>query len=389
MSGAVAGVEIGLDVLRVVVRSGRRGARALTMPYTPDTMDESVARLAATAGPVGNIGVAIGMAHLHVTQVQLPPVPHAARRQMLTVEPERWFTMAPETPAAIALTANGELAFAAHGALVDAWVTALQAWGPVVRIDAAPLAVLRAVQGSSRQTLTTSIEAGAQESGIVEIVDGSLRSARRLASAATHAPTMTVAVTPPLAPDMDAAYNVALGASIAGDGALATMLLTPTLERQFVGAARRRMAGWLAAASLTAGALVWAAGASRASTLATLDADLVTARTGATEGSGLALRAMSIDREMAAINTTLAARADIQGALAALGARLPRSAVAQRVRIVGTDWQVEGNAANASQVLAALAAEPQFERVRFLAPSNRFRDGTEDRETFAVAFAVR
>ena len=385
MSRAVAGVEIGADALRVVVRSGRGGARALTVPYTLDTMNESVARLAATAGAIRNISVAIGMAHLHVKQVQLPPVAHGARRQMLTVEPERWFTMAPGTPTAIALTANGELAFAADGALVDAWVTALEAWGPVVRIDAAPLALLRAVQGSSRQTLTMSVEAGQHEWGIVEIVDGSLRSTRRLKAVATHAAT----VTQPLAPDVDAAYNVAFGASIAGDGALATMLLTPTLERQFVGAARRRAAGWLAAASLAAGALVWAAGASRASTLAALDAELATARIGATEGSGLALRAMSIDREMAAINTTLAVRADIQVALAALGARLPRSAVAQRVRIVGTDWQVEGNAANASQVLAALAAEPQFERVRFLAPSNRFRDGTGDRETFAVAFAVR
>lgn len=385
MSRAVAGVEIGANALRVVVRSGRRGARTLTVPYTPDTINESVTRLAATAGAVRNIGVAIGMAHLHVKQVQLPPVAHGARRQMLTVEPERWFTMAPETPAAIALTANGELAFAADGALVDAWVTALETWAPVVRIDAAPLALLRAVQGSSRPTLTTSVEAGPHEWGIVDIVDGSLRSARRLRPVAPHAPTVTQS----LAPDVDAAYNVALGASIADDGALATMLLTPTLERQFVGAARRRTAGWLAAASLAAGALVWAAGASRASTLAALDAELATVRTGATEGSGLALRAMSIDREMVAINTTLAVRADIQVALAALGARLPRSAVAQRVRIVGTDWQVEGNAANASQVLAALAAEPQFERVRFLAPSNRFRDGTGDRETFAVAFAVR
>ena len=356
MSRAVAGVEIGADALRVVVRSGRHGARTLTVPYTPDTINESVTRLAETAGAVRNIGVAIGMAHLHVKQVQLPPVAHGARRQMLTVEPERWFTMAPETPAAIALTANGELAFAADGALVDAWVTALETWAPVVRIDAAPLALLRAVQGSSRPTLTTSVEAGPHEWGIVDIVDGTLRSARRLRPVAPHAPTVTQS----LAPDVDAAYNVALGASIADDGALATMLLTPTLERQFVGAARRRTAGWLAAASLAAGALVWAAGASRASTLAALDAELATA-----------------------------VRADIQVALAALGARLPRSAVAQRVRIVGTDWQVEGNAANASQVLAALAAEPQFERVRFLAPSNRFRDGTGDRETFAVAFAVR
>jgi hypothetical protein len=92
---------------------------------------------------------------------------------------------------------------------------------------------------------------------------------------------------------------------------------------------------------------------------------------------------------MAAISTTVSSRVDALAALASIGARLPDEAVAQRVRMAGNEWQVEGNAATASAVLAALAAEPRFERVRFLAPSNRFRDGTEDRETFAIAFAVR
>jgi hypothetical protein len=57
--------------------------------------------------------------------------------------------------------------------------------------------------------------------------------------------------------------------------------------------------------------------------------------------------------------------------------------------MVGNEWQVEGNATTASAVLAAFAAEPGFEKVRFLAPSNRFRDGADDRETFAIAFVVR
>ncbi|MBC7843164.1 MAG: hypothetical protein H7099_12665, partial [Gemmatimonadaceae bacterium] len=123
--------------------------------------------------------------------------------------------------------------------------------------------------------------------------------------------------------------------------------------------------------------------------LGALDADLATARAQSRAGSALALRAMSIDRELAAINTTTRARPDVVSAMAALGIRLPVDAVAQRVRVVGTEWQVEGNAKTAATVLAALAAEPQFEKVRFLAPSNRFRDGAADRETFAIAFAIR
>jgi len=385
VSRRVAGIEIGADRLRLVVRSGRSASRTYDVPFRLDAIDEAVAQLAALAGDVHAIGVAIGMAHLHVKQVTLPPVPHDARRQMLTVEPERWFAMAPDTVAAICLTDAGELAFAADGALVDACVRALATWATVQRIDAAPLAVLRAVQGSATRTLTVSIEAGANEFGLVGIVDGQLRSARRVRTVdADFRPAPQ-----PLVESVDPVYNVALGAAMSLDGELATMLLTPTLERRFVAAAQRRVAWWLAAASFAVGTLVWAAGRSRVAVLDALEAELVTARAGAIEGSGLALRALSIDREMAAIDSTLATRADIQGAFAALGARLPLTAVAQRVRVVGADWQVEGNASNASQVLAALAAEPQFARVRFLAPSNRFRDGTEDRETFAIAFAIR
>jgi hypothetical protein len=128
---------------------------------------------------------------------------------------------------------------------------------------------------------------------------------------------------------------------------------------------------------------------SRERLLTALETELASARTSAAPGLTLSMQAMAIDRELAAISTTTTSRADVVAAMAALGTRLPVKAVAQRVRVVGDEWQVEGNAETAAAVLAALAAEPTFDKVRFLAPSNRFREGTEDRETFAIAFALR
>jgi hypothetical protein len=192
-----------------------------------------------------------------------------------------------------------------------------------------------------------------------------------------------------VADGLEPTFSAALGAALGLDGTLDEMLLTPALEHAFVAAVRRRLVTWSIAAVATVCIAIGAAGVSRDRLLSALEAELSTARRSARAGSNLAVRTLLIDREMAAITTTTAARPDVLTALAQLGVRLPVEAVAQRVRMVGAEWQVEGNAKTAAAVLAALAAEPRFEKVRFLAPSNRFRDGTDDRETFAIAFALR
>ena len=167
------------------------------------------------------------------------------------------------------------------------------------------------------------------------------------------------------------------------------MLLTPALEQRFIRQRQRRVMTWSAAAIAAICTAGWSIGVSRDRLLHALEAEVVSARSSAAVGTAAITRAVKLDRELAAIASTAAARSDVLTALAAVGVRLPVEAVAQRVRIVGAEWQVEGNATTASAVLAALAAESRFEKVRFLAPSNRFRDGATERETFAIAFAVR
>ena len=383
MSG-VAGVEIGAERVRAVVR--RRGGTLHTyeMAFAPERLDDMVAQLAAAAGDVRSVGLAIGMAHLHVKQVRLPPVAHDARRRMLTVEPERWFAVPAGSPTAVSLTPNGDIALGADGALVDACATAFAEWAPVRRVEAAPVALARALNAAGHRSTTAALDAGSAEVGLIEMHDGALRTVRR----ARAADLVASPASPSAAPGLDPTFSVALGAAIGFDGTINTMLLTPTLERGFVSARRRNLIMWACAAAAAVLTVVFSAGLSRERLLSAIETELASARRQARTGSGLALRAMSIDRELAAITTTTSARPDVSVALAALGARLPLEAVAQRVRVVGAEWQVEGNAKTAAAVLAALAAEPQFGKVRFLAPSNRFREGTVDRETFAIAFVV-
>ena len=384
MSG-VAGIEIGRQRVRAVVRARSGTLHTYEMPCATERLDDMVAQLSAAAGEVRTIGLAIGLAHLHVKQVKLPPVAHAARRQMLAVEPERWFAVTQGSPTAVSLTPGGDIALAADGAYVEACVRAFAAWAPVQRVEAAPLALVRALNAAGHRSAIAALDAAPGEVGLVETHDGALRLVRRARAADLASP----AATPPTAPGLDSAFNVALGAALGFDSSLDGMLLTPVLERGYLAAQRRRVATWAVAAAVAVTTVVWSAGVTRERVLGALETELATARTQSRTGSGLALRAMSIDRELAAISTTTRSRADVLAAFAALGVRLPVDAVAQRVRVVGSEWQVEGNAKKAAAVLAALASEPHFEKVRFLAPSNRFRDGADDRETFAIAFAIR
>lgn len=384
MSGMI-GVELGAERVRAVVRARSGKLRTFELPFTPDRLDDMVSQLSTAVGDVRGIGIAIGLAHLHVKQVKLPPVPHAARRQMLTVEPERWFTVPQGALTAVSLTPDGDIALGADGAWVDACVRAFSAWGDVERVEAAPTALARALNAAGHRAAGAALDAGVGEVGAIETRDGVLRTVRRArASDLAAAP-----VSPPLAKDLDPAFNVALGAVLGFDGAIDTMLLTPTLERAFQRAQRRHVAVWATAAVVAVCASIWAAGMSRERQLTALEQELAVARRASRSGAALSVQALRIDRELAAISTSSASRADVVAALAALGARLPLEAVAQRVRVVGGEWQVEGNAKTAAAVLAAFAAEPRFERVRFLAPSNRFREGADDRETFAIAFALR
>ena len=381
----VIGIEIGAGHLKAVVRRGRRALQTYEQPFSADDLPGAVVELQAQVGDVAGIGLAIGLAHLHVKQVKLPPVPHLARRQMLMMEPERWFAVRSGAPTAIALDTTGVIALGADGAFVDACVEAFAAWAPVQRVEASPMALARALIAAGQGTGIATLDAGPGEVGLVQLDAGVLRSVRRVRATdlTGELPAMLTL------PDLDGAFAVAHGAARSFDGAIDAMLLTPSIEREFVSAQRRRFTNWSVAAMAAVGLMVWSVSVSRSRLLDTLTSEVAAARDAATEGNASVARALTIDRELAAITTTTSDRADALASLAALGARLPVEAVAQRVRMVGNEWQVEGNATTASAVLAAFAAEPGFEKVRFLAPSNRFRDGADDRETFAIAFVVR
>ena len=184
-------------------------------------------------------------------------------------------------------------------------------------------------------------------------------------------------------------FDAARGALLDLDGDDATGLYTAALERRVQRRTRRTVGIWALAAVVAWGCAAWAFGVSRDRTLAALDAELSRTRETARAGQASLERMAVLDREAGAILAARAESPDQMAALAALSARLPASAVAQRVHVIDRTWQVEGNAVRAAAVLEALASVSQFEQVRFLAPSTRYQDGAGSRETYSIGFTLR
>jgi Tfp pilus assembly protein PilN len=105
-------------------------------------------------------------------------------------------------------------------------------------------------------------------------------------------------------------------------------------------------------------------------------------------GQALALQTQfeTVNRQANAIARVSAARAAPLSVLLALSKRLPRDAYLRSLRASGTEWQIEGHAGQAAQLIQVLGAAPEFRSIRFLAATNRVQVDERSYETFSLAF---
>lgn len=387
---SIAALVILADRVQGVVRSsqpwGAAPPRWHEVPWRAgEAPDAAVAAIRGALGPVRRVHLVIGLAHLQVQQLALPPASSADRRQMVALDPARWFALPSDAAAAVALAPGDTMAFATDAAWLEQWATAASAWGPVAGVDAAPVALARALDAAGVPDGTTEIEAGAGEAGRLERRARALPLVRRVPAAMASPAEPLPATVGPAPADIATGW----GAMLAPLDDQTTALLTPTIARQLARAARRR---WITAAvAAAAGVLVLlqAVGASRERRLAWLEGEVAAQRAAAAPALQQVTDAARLDREQAIIAASAGTRAPMLAPLARLAERLPAGAVTQRVHVVGREWRIEGSAPTAAAVLEALAADSTFAEVRLLGPSARMAGSATPRETYAIGFVVR
>src|SRR5436309_8088453 len=121
------GVELGARALRGVQLDGwlRPRARAVEIECDPANPAEAVEALRQHLGPARRIAVALDMPLLFIKQVKLPPLSELEKRDILRLEPERFFAVRAEEMVPAVRSDDG-LVFAARETPLAEWIAALQ-----------------------------------------------------------------------------------------------------------------------------------------------------------------------------------------------------------------------------------------------------------------------
>jgi hypothetical protein len=378
------GVEITGTRVRAVTLAawGERARAYIDAEWDPAHPAASVAALAGRLGRVGRVALAIGLDHLHVKHVDLPPAAASLRRRMIAVEPDRFF---PVQDARVVVGIAGGVAFAIDEATLERWIEAFETWAPVESVEASPIALARALTKSGDGTYTFALGAG--DAGALEMRGGVLATVRHTTPLSVGAiagarPLPRVgAVTPDALPAWGAARGL--------DGDLDAMMLSDARRQTVVRRRLRRLAGATAACVMASGFALWALDRSRDDLLARLTERQAALETRAAPAAALQARLAALDNQDAVARAVTASRPDPLRVLAALGERLPRDVTVLNARAIGDEWRIDGTATNAAAILPALDGDARFADARFLAATARFREGGRTYESFSLAFRAK
>jgi len=413
------GIELGVRALRGVQLEGwfRPRARVVEIECDPANPAEAVDALRQHLGPTRRIALALELPFLFMKRFKLPPLGESEKRNILRLEPERFFPVRAEEIVP-AVRAEDDLVFATKEAPLATWVAALEELGQVDLIEPGPLALARALARARITSAIVLLDAQADGLGFVEIRDGRVTHARRVFGALEDAVAVLLenggasapiylapwnddrarvlgalladAIVQPLPMIADVvgpflpAYGAALG--IGTKPNFARTLIYPELGARITARWWRQLGLGIAVAAAALVFAVTSADAWRARGARRLEASLQTLKQQTAPALALQNQLQAIDREAQVIRQTERNRPDVLGVLLELSKQLPAGAYLRGIRWSGTDWQIDGYAPNASGLVGRLGAAPEFKDVRFLSATTRVALGDRTYESFALAF---
>jgi len=414
------GVELGARALRGVRLEGwlRPRARVVEVECDPANPAEAVEALRQHLGPARRIAIALDVPLLFMKRVKLPPLGEPEKRNILRLEPERFFPVRAEE--IVPAVRDDDLVFAAKEAPLATWVAALEELGPVEVVEPGPLALARALAQVQLMGALVLLDGQDDGIGVVEIREGRVTRARRVFGALDDAAAallenggasggVPIYLTPwneerarvlgtllpeamvrplPTVADVVGPFLPAFGAAL-GIGTkpnFARTLVSPELGARITARWWRELG---LAVAVAAAALVFAvasADAWRARATRELEASLQSLKQRAAPTLSLQNQLQALDREAQAIRQVEQKRPDPLGVLLALSKQLPAGAYLRGIRWSGTEWQIDGYAPNTSRLMAQLGAAPEFKEMRFLSATTRGALGENNYESFALAF---
>jgi hypothetical protein len=370
--------RLGLEVGARVIRGVRRPHNTVVeIAYERERIEDAVRALEQHAVGVRRIALAIGLPLLVTKRVKLPALSAAERRNILMLEPERFF--ADRSHGFVpAVSADSDLVFAAPDDLLAEWITALERIAPVDLVEPAPLALARALERAGIRDGRVVCDGG-----FFELAEGVVQNARHVYGASPDA-TITV----PAIGGVPAPFAIAYGVALADDEQpdFATTLVAPEHASAIRGRRRRALSLAGATAALALVFALTSLDAWRERAVARVESGLVDLRQRAAPALALETELETRAQRSREIRELEAERPTRLSVLLALSHQLPPGAFVRGIRGSGSEWQLDGYAPSAASVVASLGAAPQFKGVHFLSAMDHAQVGHQSYESFALAF---
>lgn len=417
------GIELDGQALRAVRLGGRAGPRVLETSCDPASPAEAVRAIREGLGRARRVALAVRLPLLFAKRVRLPAMPAAERRNVLRLEPQRYFPVRLED--LVVAVREDDLVFAAREASVGEWIRALEELGPVDLVEPGPVALARSLAEAGIRDAVVALDDREAGLGVIELRAGSVAGVRRLYGGGAQGPgapgngggggggggatTPRIYLSPwtqdratelaadfpgtvlePL-PDLRAipsSFLSAYGAALGIGGDLEQALLPDDQRRRILGRRRKKLVVAMLAAAASAVFLVASLDAWRARTANSLAAAVNALEVQTAPAIALQRQLTALDRETRAVAGIVASRPDPLRVLLLVSERMPRTARLRSLRLSGAEWQIDGYARRAAEVTQALGGTPALSDVRVLAATNRAQMGKQMNESFALAFRL-
>jgi hypothetical protein len=375
------GLELGARVIRGVRIDGwpKPRTQVIEIAYDPEHPDDAVRALEEHSVGVRRIAIAVALPLLVTKRVKLPALSAPERRNILMLEPDRYF--ADRSHGFVpAVRADSDLVFAVADDLLASWIAALERIAPVYLVEPAPSSLARALGHAGLREGVVHIDGG-----VVDLSEGCVQSARRVFNERDR-PAATVAV--PAIGEVPPPFATAYGAALADDEPrdFATTLVAPDHAKAIRGRRRRELSLASAAAALALVFALTSLDAWRDRAVSAVETGLVGLRQRAAPALALETELETRAQRARAIRELEAERPTRLSVLLALSRQLPPGAFVRGIRGSGSEWQLDGYAPSAASVVARLGAAPEFKGVHFLSAMDHAQVGHQSYESFALAF---
>ncbi|MEP6764610.1 MAG: PilN domain-containing protein [Gemmatimonadaceae bacterium] len=386
MTNAI-GIALEANLLRAVYRAG--GKLVTTeIPWDATRPERAIDALSAEIGKVRSISLSVGLGFLEVARPELPPLSDADRLRVLRRDADRYFPI--EGAAAVTAARAGGVAFALPSEQLQRWISAFENWAPVRAVVAAPSSIAGAltVRGTTSNAFT--IDAGAEERGVMRFANGIVEEARRVPlSLALGVVNGTRPVDDRLIEEAPGRFAAAIGALDSIKAPLDVMLLDAPLDRALRRHQQRRVWASYFMFAVMLVVLGTAANLSREKTFLETAQAVAVRQVEARPALAAAVRLNSLNDEARVLIAKQSNKSSALAVLANLSKALPTDVFVQRIDWNGAEWHIDGSANQAATIVPQLDAAGIFTNVRVLSASARFRDGSRMRESFSVAFQVK